>query len=130
MVWMDRNGNTMTPQYEDTNGDGNYDTFTWKYNIAYDGKTVDFPEKDKVSGGDTGEGGVAGTIAEDSVLLSSNVQKIYTDVMHRTGSMTTSARANNLWDTYADPQDGARETQGRSKAIPPPSGRPVPKGMP
>ena len=24
IVWMDRNGNVMTPQYEDTNGDGNY----------------------------------------------------------------------------------------------------------
>ena len=96
IVWMDRNGNTMKPQYEDTNGDGNYDTFTWKYD---GGKTVDFPEKDKVS--------------EDGVLSSSNVQKIYTDVMHRTGSMTTSARANNLWDTYADPQDGARENAGQ-----------------
>ncbi|RKI98038.1 zinc ribbon domain-containing protein, partial [bacterium D16-54] len=93
IVWMDRNGNTMKPQYEDTNGDSNYDTFTWKYDTAYGGRTVDFPEKDKVS--------------EDGVLSSSNVQKIYTDVMHRTGSMTTSARANNLWDTYADPQGGA-----------------------
>ena len=99
IVWMDRNGNTMKPQYEDTNGDGNYDTFTWKYDTAYGGRTVDFPEKDKVS--------------EDGVLSSSNVQKIYTDVMHRTGSMTTSARANNLWDTYADPQGGARENAGQ-----------------
>lgn len=109
VVWMDRNGNTMTPQYEDTNGDGNYDTFTWKYDTAYDGKTVDFPEKDKVSGDGNGDG----TLADDAVLLSSNVQKIYTDVEHRTESMTTSARANNLWDTYADPQDGHRENAGQ-----------------
>ena len=102
VVWMDRNGKTMTPQYADTNGDGNYDTFTWKYDDAYGGKAVDFPEKDKVSG----DGG-------DAVLLSSNVQKIYTDVEHRAGSMTTSARANNLWDTYADPQDGKRENAGQ-----------------
>ena len=108
VVWMDRNGNTMTPQYKDTNGDGNYDTFTWKYDTAYGGKTVDFPEKDKVSGD-----GISDTLAEDAVLLSSNVQKIYTDVEHRTGSMTTSARANNLWDTYADPQDGHRENAGQ-----------------
>ncbi|RKI99556.1 hypothetical protein D7X87_24795 [bacterium D16-54] len=108
VVWMDRNGNTMTPQYEDTNGDGNYDTFTWKYDTAYGGKTVDFPEKDKVSGD-----GISDTLAEDAVLLSSNVQKIYTDVEHRTKSMTTSARANNLWDTYADPQDGKRENAGQ-----------------
>lgn len=98
VVWMDRNGNTMAPQYEDTNGDGNYDTFTWKYDSAYGGKTVDFPEKDKVS--------------EEGTLSSSNVQKIYTDVEHRPESMTTSARANNLWDTYADPQQGNRENAG------------------
>jgi len=101
IVWMDRNGNTMTPQYEDTNGDGNYDTFTWEYDTAYGGKTVDFPEKDKIS--------------EDGVLSSSNVQKIYTDVMHRTESMTTSARANNLWDTYLDPQQGHRDNAGESE---------------
>lgn len=100
IVWMDRNGNTMTPQYEDTNGNGNYDTFTWKYDTAYDGKNVDFPEKDKVS-------------EDNGVLSSSNVQRIYTDVEHRTESMTTSSRANNLWDTYADPQTGARENAGQ-----------------
>ncbi len=99
IVWMDRNGNTMTPRYEDTNGDGNYDTFTWKYDTAYDGKAVDFPEKDKIS-------------EEGGALASSNVQKIYTDVTHRTESMTTSARANNLWDTYLDPQDGHRDNAG------------------
>lgn len=98
IVWMDRNGNTMTPQYMDTNGDGNYDTFTWKYDAAYGGKTVDFPEKD--------------ILAEDGSLASSNVQKIYTEVEHRAGSMTTSARANNVWDTYADPQTGARANAG------------------
>lgn len=98
IVWMDRNGNTMTPQYMDTNGDGNYDTFTWKYDVSYGGKTVDFPEKD--------------ILAEDGSLASSNVQKIYTEVEHRAGSMTTSARANNVWDTYADPQTGARANAG------------------
>ncbi|MCI9180933.1 MAG: zinc ribbon domain-containing protein, partial [Lachnospiraceae bacterium] len=115
ILWMDQNGNTMTPQYEDTNGDGNYDTFIWKYDEVYDGKTVDFPEKDKISGGEAGEGSdpAAGIIAEDAILLSSNVQKIYTDVEHRTESMTTSARANNVWNTYADPQEGIRENAGQ-----------------
>ena len=79
VIWMDRNGNTMTPQYEDTNGDGNYDTFTWKYDEAYDGKTVDFPEKDIVS--------------DDGTLESANVQKIYTKVKHVEDSDTTSAQA-------------------------------------
>lgn len=97
VTWMDRNGNTMTPQYEDTNGDGNYDTFTWKYDTAYDGKTVDFPEKDKV----------ATVENQGDILSSTNVQKIYTEVEHPTGqeqSAVTSDRANNVWDTYDDPQ--------------------------
>lgn len=97
IVWMDRNGNTMKPQMKDTNGDGNYDTFTWKYDTAYGGKSVDFPEKDKVS---------------DGVLQSSNVQKIYTKVDHNTNSMTTSTRANNVWAGYSDPQTGSREHAG------------------
>ncbi len=50
ILWMDRNGNTMEPWYKNTNGDRNYDTFTWKYHGAYGGKTVDFPEKDKITG--------------------------------------------------------------------------------
>lgn len=90
IVWMDRNGNVMTPQYQDTNGDGNYDTFTWKYTDAYNGKTVDWPEKDKVS--------------DDGSLQSSNVQKVYTKVEHNTDSDTTSHRANNVWSTYLTPQ--------------------------
>lgn len=90
IVWMDRNGNVMTPQYQDTNGNGNYDTFTWKYTDAYNGKTVDWPEKDKVS--------------DDGSLQSSNVQKIYTKVEHNTDSDTTSHRANNVWSTYLTPQ--------------------------
>ena len=98
VIWMDRNGNTMTPQYEDTNGDGNYDTFTWKYDEAYDGKTVDFPEKDIVS--------------DDGTLESANVQKIYTKVKHVEDSDTTSAQANNVWSDYEDPQLGATENAG------------------
>lgn len=90
IVWMDRNGNVMTPQYEDTNGDGNYDTFTWKYADAYEGKTVDWPEKDKVS--------------DDGSLQSSNVQKIYTKIKHNSDADTTSHRANNVWSTYLTPQ--------------------------
>lgn len=89
IVWMDRNGNVMTPQYEDTNGDGNYDTFTWKYADTYEGKTVDWPEKDKVS--------------DDGSLQSSNVQKIYTKIKHNSDADTTSHRANSVWSTYLTP---------------------------
>lgn len=89
IVWMDRNGNVMTPQYEDTNGDGNYDTFTWKYADAYEGKTVDWPEKDKIS--------------DDGSLQSSNVQKIYTKIKHNSDADTTSHRANSVWSTYLTP---------------------------
>ena len=95
IVWVDRNGNEMTPQYEDTNGDGNYDTFTWKYNTAYDGKTVDWPEKDKVS--------------EGKELQSANVQKINTKVEHNEDSLTTSQRANNVWAQYRDPEYADQE---------------------
>ena len=42
ITWTDRNGNRMKPVYEDTDQDGNYDTFTWQYEEAYGGKTVDF----------------------------------------------------------------------------------------
>lgn len=89
IVWMDRNGNVMTPQYEDTNGDGNYDTFTWKYADAYEEKTVDWPEKDKIS--------------DDGSLQSSNVQKIYTKIKHNSDADTTSHRANSVWSTYLTP---------------------------
>ena len=93
ITWVDRNGNEMIPQYEDKAADdGNYDTFTWKYKGAFDGKTVDFPEKDKTSADDT--------------LESSNVQKIYTEVEHNKDSKTSSARANNVWASYGTPQGG------------------------
>lgn len=98
IIWLDRNGNTMTPRYQDTNGDGNYDTFTWNYDTAYEGKGTDFPEKD--------------TISDSNELESSNVQKIYTKVEHNTYSMTTSAQANNVWDDYDTPQGGARDNVG------------------
>lgn len=93
ITWVDRNGNEMIPQYEDKAADdGNYDTFTWKYKDAFDGKTVDFPEKDKTSA--------------DGTLESSNVQKIYTEVEHNKDSRTSSARANNVWASYGTPQGG------------------------
>ncbi len=93
ITWVDRNGNEMIPQYEDKAADdGNYDTFTWKYKGAFDGKTVDFPEKDKTSA--------------DGTLESSNVQKIYTEVEHNKDSKTSSARANNVWASYGTPQGG------------------------
>ena len=93
ITWVDRNGNEMIPQYEDKAADdGNYDTFTWKYKGAFDGKTVDFPEKDKTSA--------------DGTLESSNVQKIYTEVEHNKDSRTSSARANNVWASYGTPQGG------------------------
>lgn len=102
IVWMDRNGNVMTPQYEDTNGDGNCDTFTWKYADAYNGKTVDFPEKDKTNG---------------TALDSANVQKIYTEILHKEGSKTTSARANNVWAEYGNPQTGGSYEMGEKEGF-------------
>ncbi|MSS36470.1 hypothetical protein [Clostridium porci] len=101
IVWLDRNGNVMTPQYSDTNGDGNYDTFTWKYQDAYEGKSVDWPEKDRV--------------ADDGTLQSANVQKIYTKVEHNTDSDTTSQRANNVWSTYLTP--GTNQTNEVAEKI-------------
>lgn len=103
VVWVDRNGNVMAPQYQDTDGDGNYDTFDWKYNDAYGQKTVDFPEKDLLS--------------ETGVLESANVQKIYTSVRHHNGSMTTSSRANNLWDVYLNPQYGETDNVAEKDAL-------------
>ncbi len=90
IVWEDRNGNEMTPNYKDTNRDGLYDTFTW---TTYNGES-DFPEQDKT---------------EDGKILSTNVQKIYTKVDHLTTSYTTSAVANNVWDTYITPENGAAD---------------------
>ena len=91
VVWVDRNGNEMTPIYKDTNGDGLYDTFTWE---TYNAVESDFPEKDKT---------------EDGKILSTNVQKIFTKVEHPTTPYTTSAIANNVWDTYLTPENGASE---------------------
>lgn len=88
VTFEDRNGNEVTPNYVDTNGDGLYETFTWN---TYNG-TSDFPEKDKT---------------EDGKILSTNVQKVFTKVEHPTTSYTTSAVANNVWDTYSTPENGA-----------------------
>ena len=103
VIWLDRNGNTMSPKYADTNGDGNYDTFAWTYNEAYEGKEVDFPEKDKLT--------------ETGILESSNVQKIYTKVEHNVDSKTTSAQANNVWDDYDTPQAGAMDNVGEKEGF-------------
>lgn len=103
IIWTDRNGNRMKPVYEDTNQDGNYDTFTWKYEEGYGGKTVDFPEKDLLS--ETGE------------LESSNVQKIYTQTVHNPDSKTTSAQANNVWSDYGTPQGGRVSGVGEKKGF-------------
>lgn len=103
ITWLDRNGNIMVPQYQDTNGDGNYDTFTWKYDTAYEGKGFDFPEKDKIT--------------DAGILESSNVQKIFTKVEHNTDSMTTSTQANNVWDDYDTPQGGATDNVGEKKGF-------------
>lgn len=101
VVWMDRNGNVMVPQYQDTNGDGNYDTFTWQYAEAFEGKVVDFPEQDVLS--------VSGA------LESANVQKIYTRADHNKDSMTTSGQANNVWDDYETPQTGNTHNVGEKE---------------
>ena len=87
IIWVDRNGNTLTPQYKDTNNDGNYDTFTWKTGES----TIDFPEIDK---------------KENDSILSSNIQKIYTQVEHNTKSTTTGDISNNTWAKYNDSQTG------------------------
>ncbi|MDO5304584.1 MAG: zinc ribbon domain-containing protein, partial [bacterium] len=103
ITWNDRNGNEMVPQYEDkTADDGNYDTFTWKYKGAFDEKTVDFPEKSKIS--------------DDGTLEASNVQKIYTEVEHNKESKTSSARANNVWESYGTPQGGNTQDVGDIKS--------------
>ena len=100
IVWLDRNGNVLTPNYIDTNGDGNYDTFTWT-RTAQDGSggsIIDFPEKQLV---------------KDDSLQSSNVQKIYTKVEHNTNSTTTGDNSNNTWATYNDPQTGETKNVGQ-----------------
>lgn len=87
VLWVDRNGNRLTPVYKDLNGDGLYDTFEWQ---TVDGTNADFPEIDKETNG---------------AIESTNVQKIYTEVQHNEKSMTTSGRANNVWSSYQNPSE-------------------------
>ena len=87
IVWLDRNGNALSPQYKDTNNDGNYDTFVWQSG----NDKIDFPEENRTS--------------NDSIQ-GSNVQKIYTQVEHNTKSTTTGDISNNTWAKYNDPQTG------------------------
>lgn len=87
VLWVDRNGNRLTPVYKDVNGDGLYDTFEWQ---TVDGTNTDFPEVDKETNG---------------AIESTNVQKIYTEVQHNEKSMTTSGRANNVWSSYQNPSE-------------------------
>lgn len=94
IVWTDRNGNTMTPQYTDTNGDGNYDTFTWKYDRAFEESILDFPERDTAY------------LQEKSIFNAANVEKIYTQVDHNMDSKTCGSRNNNVWSVYDTPQKG------------------------
>jgi hypothetical protein len=95
IVWLDRNGNILTPEYADLDGDGTYDTFVWK---DENDKVIDFPEAAKTS--------------DHNELLSSNVQKIYTKVEHETNSKTVGDINNNVWTTYDDPQTGNTELVG------------------
>ncbi|WP_097006362.1 hypothetical protein [Lacrimispora amygdalina] len=99
VVWVDRNGNILTPNYSDTNGDGNYDTVTWT-ETKQDGSgnvNIDFPEKQ---------------VYEENKALSSNVQPIYTKVEHNRNSTTKGEISNNVWASYKDPQTGSRENVG------------------
>lgn len=87
ITWQDRNGNAYVPSYQDTNYDGNYDTFVWQSGTS----TFDFPEK---------------SIENGTSLESANVQKIYTKVEHKASSTTAGDISNNVWAKYADPQTG------------------------
>ena len=96
ITWVDRNGNPLVPEYVDTNNDGNFDTFVWK-----NGNTeIDFPEENNGN------------------VKSSNVQKIYTEVLHRTGtnlgngSVNTSDIGNNVFAHYNSPQGGNKNNVG------------------
>ena len=96
ITWVDRNGNPLVPEYVDTNNDGNFDTFVWK-----NGNTeIDFPEENNGN------------------VKSSNVQKIYTEVSHRTGtnlgngSVNTSDIGNNVFAHYNSPQGGNKNNVG------------------
>lgn len=87
VIWLDRNGNPLSPVYKDTNGDGRNDTFVWK---TYDGSIRDYPEVVR----DVKDDGTA-----DGMLEAANVQKIYTRVSHKTQSNTIGDISNNVWDT-------------------------------
>lgn len=93
VVWLDHNGNPLVPEYRDTNGDGNYETFVW---ISGNNR-MDFPEKG---------------IVEDNQIETANVQKIYTKVEHVPGSTTTGEISNNTWAEYNDPQIGETKDVG------------------
>lgn len=101
ITWLDRNGNIMTPQYKDGDGDGNFDAVTWRYESAFDNRETEYPQKDIVS--------------ENGILESVNVPKIFTKVEHEPGSMTISAAANNIWDIYDNPQTGATANTGEKE---------------
>ena len=96
ITWVDRNGNPLVPEYIDVNNDGNFDTFVWK-----NGNTeIDFPEENNGN------------------VKSSNVQKIYTEISHRTGtnlgngSVNTSDIGNNVFANYNSPQGGNKINVG------------------
>lgn len=97
IVWLDRNGNPLVPEYQDTNYDGNYETFVWR-----NGNTVmDFPEKSIMDG--------------YNCLESANVQKFYTKVEHNRQSTTTGDISNNVWAEYEDPQTGETRNVGEMR---------------
>lgn len=82
--WVDRNGNILEPEYRDTNGDGNYDTFIWK---TEERDEIDYPEYDK----DMDE-----KKAFTGKLSSTNVQKLYTKAIHLKNSTATGDIKNNV----------------------------------
>ncbi|MDO4809296.1 MAG: SpaA isopeptide-forming pilin-related protein [Eubacteriales bacterium] len=80
IVWMDVNGNEMTPVITGS-------TLTWLKGAD----TYDFPEIDRMDG---------------SSVDSLNVQKIYTKVTHDTTSKTMSLLGNNVINSYLAPSAG------------------------
>lgn len=93
IVWMDRNGNALVPEYKDTDNDGNYETFVWRSGNS----VTDFPEE---------------SIENNGRLESANVQKLYTKVEHVTDSTTAGDISNNVWAKYQDPQTGETRNVG------------------
>lgn len=89
ITWVDRNGNEITPKYIDKNNDGNYDEITW---IDGENKEIQFPRMDKKN---------------DKIT---NVEKIYTKVKHKTGTLPGDAStnigdiANNVFAKYNNPE--------------------------